>query len=260
MRPFCRMRRGNYAQQSILTQNSVSFQTRPNLKKSKWSAQLLMPLFCLFGDLIQKHPQHVEETEKPFSQCSTLKLQNIFWGKSCKYSFKAISLVWLIVTFRQSHTSYHQGSEEGHAQDGLRQHLPCSPRMVMSDVDPWLGRYLTVRSYAALRATEAILHVALLFHNNNSQQLGVLPEHWGMSSPPPSPRLAGDFCPNQMPAPIIPTRSTHHTNPQPAGCQWALLSWRDSFSDLPLPSSTSHNTSSMNALGDYFWDWGLCTE
>lgn len=37
------MHRGNDAQQSILTEHSLSPQTRPNLKKSKWSTQLLMP-------------------------------------------------------------------------------------------------------------------------------------------------------------------------------------------------------------------------
>lgn len=152
-----------------------------------------------------------------FSQCSTLEQQNVFWGKSCKYSFKSISLVWLVVTFRLLIQCYNptpaitkassDGSEEGHAQDGLRQYLPCSPRMAMSDVDLWLGRYLTARSGAALRATDAILHAALWFHKNNSQQLEVLPEHWGMSSPPPSPRLAADFCPHQTPAAIIPTPS-----------------------------------------------------
>lgn len=114
MGPFCRIRKGNYAQQSILTQNPVSFQTRPNLKKSKWSAQLLM-LFCLFGDLIWKHPQHVEETEKSFLPVLHPWATKCFLREELQVLIQVHFLGMAhcnLQTFNpvlQSHTSYYQG-------------------------------------------------------------------------------------------------------------------------------------------------------
>lgn len=60
---------------------------------------------------------------------------------------------------------------------------------------------LTARSCTILRATMAVFDLALL-HKNNSQQLRVFPEHWGMS--PPVPRLVRDSCPHKTPAATKP--------------------------------------------------------
>lgn len=60
---------------------------------------------------------------------------------------------------------------------------------------------LTARSCTILRATTAVFDLALL-HKNNSQQLRVFPEHWGMS--PPAPRLVRDSRPHKTSAATKP--------------------------------------------------------
>ena len=93
-------------------------------------------------------------------------------------------------------TSYHQGLFRWN-QDGLRWYLPCSPRMVVSDVDLWLGRYLNsdITRFWELWWQYLTLHCCFTKTTRNS--LG-----FSQSTPP---RLAGDSCPHQTLAAIKPT-------------------------------------------------------
>lgn len=127
-----------------------SDQTKP--QENKWFAQLLMPAILPVCRLNLKASTACGGN-RSLSQCSALELQNIFWGKSCKCSFKSTSWLQLIITFRLLIQSYDAspattkvssgGSKAGCAQDRLKRYPLCSPRTVLSDVDLWVGRYLT---------------------------------------------------------------------------------------------------------------------
>lgn len=195
----------------------------------------------------------MEETEKPVSQRSALELQNIFWGKSCKYSFKSSSLRRLIVTLVLFIQSYNPslattkvssgGNKAGHAQDGLRRYLLSSPRMVMSDVDLWLGKYLNSE---IIRCSES--------YNDNTSRYTVVSQNqlttaWGFA------RALGHVSSSSMASwGLIPTNaSSHQSNLQPAAWQWALLS--KGIPSVISPFLVHHpNPSSVNTLDDYFWD------
>lgn len=142
--------------------------------------------------------------QKSLSEHSTLELQNIFLGKCCKYSFKSTSFLQLITT-------------SGLASSDLRSfQLPPRSLQVAAKCRVGSGNTclvlqgqlcqtqagtLTARSCTILRATTAVFDLALL-HKNNSQQLRVFPEHWGMSSP--VPRLVRDTCPHETSAATKP--------------------------------------------------------
>lgn len=153
MEPFHRIHRGNDAQQSILT--DIQYLFRPD-QTSRKQMVCSAPYACYFACLqIKSESIHsMWRKQKSLSKCSALELQNIFWGKSCNYSLKSISLLQLIIILRlfiQSYDAspattkvYSGGSKAGCAQDRLRKYVLCSPpRTVTSDVDLWLGRYLT---------------------------------------------------------------------------------------------------------------------
>ena len=197
------------AQQSILTEHSVSLQTRPNLKKSKWSAQLLMPAILPVCRLNLKASTACRGNREVSLPALCRWAQNFFWGKSCKYSFKSTSSLQFIVTFGLLIQSYDPspattkvssvGIEAGRAQDGLRWYLPCSPRMVVSDVDLWLGRYLNSEITRFWELWWQYLTLHCCFTKTTRHSLG-----FSQSTPP---WLAGDSCPHQTRAAIKPTSS-----------------------------------------------------
>lgn len=183
----------------------------------------------------------MEETEVSPKALCALELQNIFLGKSCKYLFKStLFYSWSqpldarIPCYHPSPATTKVSSGEVHTVGSGNTCLVLRGQLCQMQAGT-----LTVRPCPILRATTAVFDLALL-HKNNSQQLRVFPEHWGMS--PPVPRLVRDSCPYKTPAATKPASVCKCSQQQ------ALLSQRDSFSDLPAPSSSPCSTSSVNAL------------
>lgn len=163
--------------------------------------------------------------QKSLSKHSALELQNIFWGKCCKStsSLQVITTSGCSNSRLGSFPSHHQGlfRRQWNAQSVLRQHLPCSPRAAVSEA----GRYLNSEIMHYSESYNTVFDLALL-HKNNSQQLRVFPEHWGMS--PPVPRLVRDSCPHETPAATKPASvcncSSATSTTQPKGfLQWSPL-------------------------------------
>lgn len=92
---------------------------------------------------------------------------------------------------------------------------------------------LTARSYTILRATMVVFDLALL-HKNNSQQLRVFPEHWGMS--PPVPRLVRDSCPHKTPAATKPVTVCNCSSAASTAEPKGFLQWS---SPLPVHHPTA---------------------
>lgn len=180
--------------------------------------------------------------QKSLSKHSALELQNIFLGRyCCKYLFKStLSSSWSqpldaqIPSYDPSPATTKVSSGEVHTVGSGNICLALHGQLCQMQAGT-----LTARSCTILRATTAVFDLALL-HKNNSQQLRIFPEHWGMS--PPVPRLVRDSCPYETPAATKPASVCNCSQQQ------ALLSQRDSFSDLPAPSSSPCSTSSVDAL------------
>lgn len=146
MELFCRMHRGSDAPQSILTEHSVFLQTCPNLKKSKWSAQFLMPDIFPVCRLDLKASTACGGNR---SLCqSTLPLSyRIFSSGSAasthsspphRYSSSQPS-DFLIPSYDPSPAITKVSSRSNEVQSGLRQYLPCSPRAAVSDAHRYLN-------------------------------------------------------------------------------------------------------------------------